>query len=146
MSVLSGRLRSRQLLKIEDWGGIGVARIWLEVNNFFMNLSLQISDQPKAGAEAPLISSSRRRRPFKISYGFFEDVFSGFIFLRVVFIQCLDFFFELLINPQSWWGIKGLGDGSQIPISQVPIRPESTWHVWNYFFSVRFEDESKSNL
>lgn len=71
----------------QDW----FARIWLQVNNFLHQRFLykyQISRKLK---QKQLLSHHLvlcwRRRPFKISSSLFQDVFSGFIFLRNVFIQ-----------------------------------------------------------
>lgn len=87
----------------QDW----FARIWLQVNNFLHNYKYQISRKLK---QKYLLSHHLvlcwRRRPFKISSSFFQDVFSGFIFLRNIFFN---------EKKQSSWNIKGLNEGSQIP-------------------------------
>lgn len=96
---------------LQDW----FARIWLQVNNFLHQRFLykyQISRKLK---QKYLLSYHLllcwRRKPFQISSSFFQDVFSGFMFLRNLF--------ELIFfngNKQSWWSINWLNEGSQIPI------------------------------
>lgn len=167
MSVLSGRVRSRQLLKIEAWPRIGWPEHgwkWIISSWAF---SLQISDQPRAGAERFLSHHwvlCWRRRPFQISSCFLQDVFPAFIFLRNVFTENSNrfIFFLLLLwlllllliiiiktTPHTILvkheRIKRKLTNPNIS-AQAPISPDSTWHIWNYFFSLQFEDESKSNL